>query len=134
MIQTRSDYPAKPIFEFCYFANPQVVNSGISRHSFTYGLHERFAGMAAAAARDWPSAEKHFQKALDLAENLPFRVDEARVRYWHARMLLSRNQSGDRARAQQSLGEARTLIESMGMHGFIELIDALVQEAATSET
>ena len=48
------------------------------------------------------------------------------MRYWYARMLLDRNASGDRDRAQALLAEARSLSEDMGMHGLIGRIDELV--------
>ena len=82
--------------------------------------------MAAAAARNWDAAETHFRTALDLAETLPQRVDQARVRYWYARMLFSRGGPGDRQRAQGLLAEARSLSVSMRMHGQVQWIDELL--------
>lgn len=35
--------------------------------------------MAAAAAGEWTAAETHFERALDLADTLPHRVDQART-------------------------------------------------------
>jgi hypothetical protein len=101
------------------------VDSGLGLLAFTYGLHERFAGMAAEAAQDWESAERHYDNTLELAERLPHRVDQARVRYWYARMLLKRDQPGDRERAQAMLGRARALSREMGMRGLIRSIDQL---------
>jgi hypothetical protein len=103
----------------------EVVASGRAVQGFTYGLFERFAGIAAAAARDWKAGEAHFARALELAETLPHRVDQARVRYWYGRMLLSRGLSGDRARAEALLSEARSLAEEMEMHGVVRWIDGL---------
>ncbi len=106
------------------------VATGISVQSFTYGVHERVAGMAAAAAREWDASQAHFHKALELAGTLPHRVDQARVRNWYARMLLDRDHAGDRQRALQLLRDARALSESMEMRGLIELIDTLVGSGA----
>ena len=80
--------------------------------------------MAAAAAEDWDNAERHFEHSLKLVDELRHRVDQARARYWHARMLLDRDSPGDRERAHQLLTEARSLSESMGMHGQVQWIDA----------
>jgi hypothetical protein len=92
----------------------------------THGLHERFAGMAAAAARDWDNAERHFRNSLNVVDDeFPHRVDQARVRYWFARMLLDRNGPGDADRAGELMNEARSLSEAMGMAGLIRRIDAL---------
>jgi tetratricopeptide (TPR) repeat protein len=103
------------------------INSGLGSVAFTYGLHERFAGMAAAAAREWQQAAKHYESALALAENLPHRVDQARIRYWFARMLLKRNLAGDRERALGMLQQARELSESMGLPGLMADIDSAAQ-------
>lgn len=117
-----------------YPAIRDFVDLGISVQSFTYGLHQRFAGMAATAARDWVEAEEHFQKALRLAEDLPHKVDQARVRYWYARMLLARDAEGDQGSALKILAEARALSESMRMQGLIEWIDELVGDQAAPTT
>ena len=96
---------------------PDFVSSGVAvLGGFANGLAERFAGMAAAAATKWEGAEEHFERALDLAETLPHHVDQARVHYWYARMLLSREGAGDLQRAETLLAEARSLSESMGRH------------------
>ena len=102
------------------------VQQDIGKFAFTTGLHERFAGMAAAAAGDWDDAERHFKHALHvLDDERPHRVDQARVRYWYARMLLDRRQSGDGEQAQALFGEARSLSDAMGIHGLIRRIDTL---------
>jgi hypothetical protein len=104
----------------------EFVASEIGLFSFTSGLRERFAGIAAAAAGDWASAERHFQHSPRMVdEERPHRVDQARVRYWYARMLLDRDGSGDAERAQKLLARARELGEDMGLHGLIAWIDAL---------
>ena len=103
----------------------EFVDSKLGLFEFTFGLHERFAGMAAAAAEDWDNAVRHFEHSLKLADELPHRVDQARVRYWYARMLLDRAQSGDKDRALALLAETRCLSEEMGMHGLVTRIDDL---------
>ena len=109
----------------------EFVESDVGRFAFTFGLHERFAGIAAAAAGNWESAERHFRHCLELVdETFPHRVDQARVRYWYARMLLDRGGSGDAERARELLARARELGEDMGLHGLIKWIDALDQGAA----
>jgi len=109
-----------------YPAMRDLAESDASIQDFTYGFHHRFAGMAAAAGRDWKASEAHFQKALQLSEDLPHRVNQARVRYWWARALLTRQAAGDLEQAHQLLGEARGLSEPMGMHGLVTCIDELL--------
>jgi len=113
-----------------YPAMKDFLDRGLGVAAFTYGLHERFAGMAAAAGRDWDAAEAHYAKALELAERLPHRVDQARVRYWHARMLLLRAEASDVARAETLLADARALAESMGLAGLLASIGSLFPVAA----
>ena len=81
--------------------------------------------MAAASGGDWESAEAHFARALELAESLPHRVDQVRVRAWHARMLLDRSAAEHRERAHALLDEARPLAVTLGMHGQVDWIDEL---------
>ena len=45
--------------------------------------------MAAADGKDRENAERRYNNAVGLAEELPHRVDQAQVRYWYARMLLN---------------------------------------------
>jgi tetratricopeptide (TPR) repeat protein len=109
-----------------YPAIRDFVESGVGVVAFTYGLHQRFAGMAAAAAREWESAESHYETALGLAERLPHRVDQARVRYWHARMLLDRAGTDDAVRARQVLREAHERAAAMDLHGLVGRIKRLM--------
>jgi len=84
--------------------------------------------MAAADGKDTENAERRYNNAFGLAEELPHRVDQAQVRYWYARMLLNREDADDKDRAQQLLNEARALSDKMGMGGLIARIDALRRE------
>lgn len=106
----------------------EFVAKDIGRFAFTAGLHERFAGIAAAAAGDWENAERHFQHGLKVVdEERPHRVDQARIRYWYGRMLLDRGGPGDFERARELLARARELGKDMGLHGLIAEIDALAE-------
>ena len=57
------------------------------------------AGVAAAAARQWEAAEEHFQIAMQQAESLPNRLEQAEIRRFHAMMLMDRAAPGDREKA-----------------------------------
>jgi tetratricopeptide (TPR) repeat protein len=102
-----------------------LIERDLGHCEFTFGIHDRFAGMAAAAAQDWDNAERHYRRAQKLADSQPHRVDKARVRFWYARMLLERNGTGDRNLAKKFLAEARELGNEMGLHGLIRQIDEL---------
>jgi tetratricopeptide (TPR) repeat protein len=89
-------------------------------------LLERGAGMASAAGADWDVAEAHFIAALQQAETLPHRPEQAHTRRFYAAMLLERDRPGDRDAAALLLGEARDLYRGMEMPRHCRLVDDLL--------
>ena len=85
-------------------------------------LIETVAGIAAAAGENWEHAEAHFQKALQVAEKIPFLTEQADVRRFHARMLLARGSSADRRRASVLLDQAAAIYREAGMERHLRLI------------
>jgi tetratricopeptide (TPR) repeat protein len=94
------------------------------------GLTEKIAAIAAASAQDWERAEHHFEKALRLATEIPFRPEQPEVRRWSAWMLLNRRAPGDSGRAGDLLGQARALYQQIGMPRHVELVDRMCAEGA----
>ncbi len=88
------------------------------------------AGIAAAAAHEWETAEDHFQTALQQAESFPYRLEQAEIRRFHAMMLIDRAALGDRERAQTLLREALESYTQIGMPRHIEMARALLNRAA----
>jgi hypothetical protein len=88
------------------------------------------AGMAAAAAHDWDTAEDHFQTALQKAESFPYRLEQAEVRRFHAMMLIDRAAPGDREKAQTLLREALESYTQIGMPRHIEITQTLLDQDA----
>jgi uncharacterized protein HemY len=88
-------------------------------------LLERSAGMAAAAGGQWEAAEAHFRAALEQAEKMPHRPEQAHTRRFYAVMLLERDGPGDRAEAQGLISEAEGLYRAMGMPKHVALTSAL---------
>ena len=84
------------------------------------------AGMAAAAARKWKAAEDHFQTALKQSETVPHHLEQAEIRRFHARMLLTRAAKGDHERARTLLAEALKGYEQIGMRAHSRLARALL--------
>jgi tetratricopeptide (TPR) repeat protein len=87
------------------------------------------AGIAAAAARRWEQAEHHYQAALQVAEALPSRIEQADLRRLHACMLLDRDQPGDRERARGQLAKATDAYRAIGMPRYEALTTTLLAEA-----
>jgi tetratricopeptide (TPR) repeat protein len=87
------------------------------------------AGIGAAAARHRKKTEKHYQAALQVAEALPSRIEQADLRRLHARMLLDRDQPGDRARARALLSKAGDAYGAIGMPRYEALTSTLLADA-----
>jgi hypothetical protein len=87
------------------------------------------AGIAAAAARRWNEAEHDYQAALRVAEALGSRIEQADLCRLHARMLLDRDQPGDRDRAETQLWKAGDTYRAIGMPRYEALTSTLIAEA-----
>jgi tetratricopeptide (TPR) repeat protein len=88
-------------------------------------LLERIAGIAATAGAQWEAAESHFATALEQAETMPHRPEQAHTRRFYATMLLERDGPGDRERALQLVAEAEGLYRSMHMPGHVAMVREL---------
>jgi len=87
------------------------------------------AGIAATAAEQWDVAERHFTTALRHARELPHLLEGAETRRFYARMLLERDQPGDRDSAHHLLDEAITTYRQIGMPRHQEMATALRSQA-----
>jgi len=87
---------------------------------------QTIAAVAAASARDFETAETHFQTAMRQAESFPHRLEQTDIRRLHAMMLIDRAANGDREKARTLLGEAMESYTSIGMPRHIEMTQALL--------
>lgn len=90
-----------------------------------FRLTQTIAGIAAAAARQWETAEEHFQIALQQAESLPNVFEKAEIRRSRAMMLIDRAAPGDLEKAQMPIKEALETFTRIGMPRHIEMTQAL---------
>jgi tetratricopeptide (TPR) repeat protein len=81
-------------------------------------LVDTFAGLAAAAARRWEEAERHFGIAREVAAQMSNRLEMADLCRLHARVLLDRGNSGDNTRASKMLEEALSAYNTFGMPAY----------------
>ena len=88
------------------------------------------AGIAAAAAREWTEAERHFAVATQQARDLPFPLERTDLRRFRAMMLLDRGYAGDRATARSLLREAADDYARFGMPRHRELTERLLAASA----
>ena len=93
-------------------------------------LLQTVAGIAAAAGRRWDEAQNHFETALRLADEIPFRSEQAEARYWYARMLVDRNSPGDRKKARDLLDTALEVYREIGMPTRVEMTEKLLAESS----
>src|SRR5580704_6206903 len=89
--------------------------------------------IAAAAAHQWEAAEDHFQTALQQAEALPHRLEQAEIRRFNAMMLMDRAAPGDRERARALLSQARESYTRIGMPRHVEMTQALPRLAGAEK-
>ena len=97
--------------------------------TFDGRLVETRAGLAAAAARRWDEAERHFAIAREVAEKMPNRLELADLRRLHARMLLDRGSTGDHARAAEMLEDALAAYRAFGMPAYAAEAERLQRQA-----
>ncbi len=90
---------------------------------------QTMAGVAAGAARQWDTAEEHFQIATRQAESFPHRLEIAEINRFLAAMLLDRNASQDRERARDLLNAALDGYTRIGMPRHIEITRALLHRS-----
>jgi tetratricopeptide (TPR) repeat protein len=93
---------------------------------WTTRMTEVSAGIAAAAGRNWRQAEEHFENAMRLAAEIPFRVAQPESRRWYAWMLIDRDNAGDKEKARALLSEATGMYEEIGMPRHVELTEELL--------
>jgi tetratricopeptide (TPR) repeat protein len=92
-------------------------------------LMETRAGLAAAAGRRWDEAERHFAIAREVAARMPNRLELTDLRRLHARILLDRGGTGDRALAVTMLEEALTAYRAFGMPAYAAETERLLDHA-----
>jgi tetratricopeptide (TPR) repeat protein len=90
---------------------------------------ETRAGLVAAATRRWEEAERQFDIARKVAEQMSNRLELADLRRLHARMLLARGSNGDHARAAEMLDEALSAYRTFGIRAYAAEAEWLLSQA-----
>lgn len=110
---------------FIRFAS-ELIGTGAVALWPIFRLTQTIAGIAAAAGRQWKAAEDHFATATKQAEALPYLLEQAEIRRFHAMMLMDRAARGDRSKAQTLLREALESYTQIGMPRHIAMAQALL--------
>jgi len=93
----------------------EAISQGTLHREWDLRSLHTLAGIAARCAGRWDDAERHFQKAIALADAVPIRLEAAESRRFYAEMLLARGRPGDPARAGELLGQALEIYDPAGM-------------------
>jgi tetratricopeptide (TPR) repeat protein len=109
----------------------EALRTGTVMNTFARLIHT-LAGMAAAAASDWDAAQRHYEAAIHLAEQLPHLIEQADARRFYAQMLLDRSSSGDRDLARSLLSHALEIYDRIGMPRHAALATAILDRAGPS--
>lgn len=94
-----------------------------------FGALASVLGMLATTLGRWDDADRHFRRALTgraRSRNAPMTAMALRE---YAAMLLARAAPGDVERAQQTLNEALTSIQNLGLTGLMQRAQELAEEA-----
>jgi DNA-binding NarL/FixJ family response regulator len=81
-----------------------------------YGAASHYLGMLAATMERWEEAAQHFEAALAMHTRMGARPWLAHTQHEYAKMLLARNQPGDREETTALLNEALATARELGMH------------------
>jgi hypothetical protein len=90
------------------------------------GSTARALGVLATLLERWDAAEHHFLTALEMNRQMRARPWVAHTQYEYARMLLVRNDDGDRVRGEELLRDASRTAVELGMRALGERIARLV--------
>ncbi len=108
------------------YAGRNVV-TGIG--SVCYGSASRYLGLLAVTMKRWEEAEKHLEDALEMNAMMGARPWLARTQHDYAKMLLARDEPGDREKALELLTQALDTAQDLGMKALVERSLALKLQA-----
>ncbi len=91
-----------------------------------FGATTLWLGMLARTMKRWDDAVEHFEKALETNARIGARPFLARSQHEYARMLIERNDSGDKEKARSLLSEATATYREVGMPTFLEDAEELL--------
>ena len=95
------------------------------------GSLARYLGILATTTGRWPDAERHFEDALAMNLRMGARPWLAQTQNDYARMLLARDDPGDRERATEQLDAVHAIYRELGMERHAATAAALAQEVGT---
>jgi tetratricopeptide (TPR) repeat protein len=96
------------------------------------GSVSRYLGLLATTTNRWEEAKLHFEDALAMNARIGARPWLAHTQHDYAQMLLARDGTDDRERAQELLEAALATYRELGMESCAAKAEALAQEVSTT--
>jgi class 3 adenylate cyclase/tetratricopeptide (TPR) repeat protein len=90
------------------------------------GSASHWLGLLAATLKRWNDSILHFEHSIEINTRIGARPFLARSQHEYARMLIERNESGDRDKARIFLTEATATYRELGMPTFLENAEELL--------
>jgi hypothetical protein len=119
---------ARAVLEELDFYESQLI---VSAHSaISIGAADRYRAALMHTLGQLDAADTAYRDALALEQALGAPPFEARTRTWHARLLIERDASGDRATATELLRAAKPIADGLGMARLRGEIDELLTQVA----
>jgi hypothetical protein len=103
----------------------QLIDTGVICFVWMARFPQTVAAIAAAAARNWTAAERHFDIAMRQAQAFPHQLELAELQRLRAAMLIDRGAADDAQRARTLLTEALDVYSRIGMPRHVELAHAM---------
>ena len=97
---------------------PAAACNAVDLPEIFTGAVARNLGLLAAVMGRWAEAERHFEAALEMNERFGARPWVAHTQLGFSRMLLARNEAGDREQSLDLLRNARQSFGQLGMNGW----------------
>jgi tetratricopeptide (TPR) repeat protein len=91
------------------------------------GSIAHWLGLLAGTLRRWDAAVEHFEAAMETNARVGARPYLARSQHEYARMLIERNETGDKKKARTHLTEAIATYRELGMPTFLENAEELLR-------
>jgi tetratricopeptide (TPR) repeat protein len=115
---------ASRLYELLIACDDRLIVMGTNGPCF--GAKAHWLGMLASTMKKWDDAVEHFEDAIETNTRIGARPYHARSQHEYARMLIERNESGDKEKAAKLLAEATTTFRELGMPTFLEDAETLL--------
>ncbi len=127
MAVTLADMPrTELLYDMLGTCHDRLILCGIN--NACVGTRSHYFGLLAATLKRWDDAASHFEDALEFSARVGARPFLARSQHEYARMLIDRDESGDKEKAKEFLSDAIATYREIGMPTFLENAEELLEK------